>query len=387
VGGECRDGGRDRPDDRLVKILFVTQVPLDRPFGGARHVTAVARELVKLGHEITLVAPGREGAIERVHRVRPPAALAPGARMEAALAVLATRETMRAHYDGAHVRISASTSLVPLALAARRIPMLLELNGRILDELRQLGRPAPVIAIARQSLRAATRLACGVAAGEPRIAKHAEEELGARNVVVIESGADLDTATPGDRGEAREALGLDRDRRYIAYTGTLVLEQRFDLLLDALRRLDDATLLVAGGGPQAALLEDAAKRGRIVLLGAVPHDEAIQVIRAADVCVNMRDGDRGMKCFEYAAVGRRFVAFRSEGSDRLEALYPALDAVHLVGERTADGVARALADALDAERRLGPLPRDAIDRARGTIGWDHAARRIAEVLAACAGGG
>jgi glycosyltransferase involved in cell wall biosynthesis len=101
--------------------------------------------------------------------------------------------------------------------------------------------------------------------------------------------------------------------------------------------------------------------------------------------VNVRDGDLGMKCFEYAAVGRRFVTFELEGTERLARLYPGLEAVHLVKERSVDAFARALRAALDAEQRLGPLPLAAVEEARKTIGWDQTARRISAVLeAACA---
>ncbi len=362
-----------------MKILFATQVQLDRPYGGARHVSAVARELAKLGHELVLLAPGQEDSIPGVVRIRPPAALGPGAKMEAALAALAARELAKRSFDAAYVRISASSSLIPLVIAARGVPLVLELNGRILDELEQLGRPRWMIETVRLSLRGVVAGAEAVVAVEAKIGRHAESALGARKVVVIENGADLDAATPGDREEAKRVLGLDLRTKYVAFTGTLVPEQRFDLLLEAHAKMKSFTLLIAGDGPQAALLKNAP----VVHLGVVPHATAISALRAAHACINVRDGDLGMKCFEYAAVGRRFVAFKYEGTERLEKLYPGLDAVHLVEERSASGLARGIAAALHAEETRGPLPPEAIEKARATIGWDHTARQIAEVLASC----
>jgi len=367
-----------------MKLLFVTQVPLDRPFGGARHVSAVARELARLGHEVTLLAPGADEPAQGVERVRPPRGLGPGARLEAVLAALAVHTVRRRRPDVAYVRISASTSLIPIVLAARRVPIVLELNGRILDELRERARPAWAIALVKRSLTTVTRLSRAMVAVEPRIGRHAEQELSAGNVVVIENGADLDAATPGDRRTARQRLGLDDQKQYVAYAGTLAPEQRFDLLLEAQEQLRSFTLLVAGAGPQTERLERARRDRDIELLGVVPHATAIETIRAGNICVNVREGDLGMKCFEYAACGRRFVAFGGEGTERLEALYPGLDAVHLVGEKSAAAVAHAVERALTAERTRGPLPPDAITNARATIGWDRTARRIAEVLSACA---
>jgi glycosyltransferase involved in cell wall biosynthesis len=365
-----------------VRILFVTQVMLDRPHGGARHVLAVAREMAKLGTELTLLGPGLEPEVEGIRRIRPPRTLHAGARMEAALAVLAAREASRADYDAAYVRISASSSLVPATLAALGVPVILELNGRILDELRELGRSELAIRTVALALMTVVHLARAVIAVEPKIGRHAEEALGAKNVIVVENGADLERATPGDRSEARKALGLDPRAKILTFVGTLVPELRLDLLLEAHRAMEDVTLLVAGDGPQKSALSG--DRSRIVHLGTVPHDKAVLAIRAADACINVRDGDLGMKCFEYAAIGRRFVTFAVEGSERLAALYPGLEAVHLVGERSAAALRAAVERALEAERRLGPLAPEAIASARDGIGWDHTARRIMKVIEACA---
>lgn len=379
-----------------MKILFVTQVVVDRPHGGPRHVLAVARELAALGHDVTLLAPGDEPPVPGVKRLRPAAAwpswiprlggtaIGPGLRLEALQAARVAEHVRRDRPDVAYVRISATSSLVPATLAALGVPYVLELNGRILAELRELGRSAAAIAAVEAALVPVFAGARAVVAVEDKIGRHAKDELGARNVVVIENGADLSAATPGDRAEARRALGLDPAGRYVAFTGTLVPELRLDLLFDALGALPGVALVAAGGGPQEARLAEAARASTpehpIVALGVVPHATAIAVIRAADVCINVRDGDLGMKCLEYAAVGRRIVTLRLEGTERLEALYPGLDAIHLVDERSGPAIARAITAALDAEARLGPLPAAEIERARSTLGWDQTARRISAVL-------
>ena len=308
--------------------------------------------------------------------------------MEIVLAALAASIVARARPDVAYVRLSASSSAVPAMLAALRVPVVLELNGRILDELRDAGRPPLVIAAARASLRAVVAVARHLVVVEAAIGRHAEAELGARRLSLIENGVDLGVATPGDRGAARRRLGLDPATRIVTFAGTLVPQQRVDLLLEAHKALAGITLLVAGAGPLAERVAGAARvappASPIIVLGAVPHEVAVAAIRAADACVNVRDGDLGMKGFEYAAAGRRFAAFCVEGAERLHTLYPGLEAVHLIQERTADGVVRGMRAALDAEARLGPIPPQAVERARATIGWEHTARRIAAVLDACA---
>ncbi|MCC7381540.1 MAG: glycosyltransferase family 4 protein [Deltaproteobacteria bacterium] len=360
-----------------MRILFVTQVDLDRAYGGARHVSAVAAELARLEHEVTLVAPGR-ATVPGVRRVRPFSGLRAGATLEAAQAALSLREVFANRPDAAYVRISASTLLVPWALRGSGVPVVLELNGAILAELEHLGRSRTVVSVVRRNLRSVVRIARALVAVEDVIADHARRELGARHVEVIENGADLASAVPGEREPARRRLDLPLDRKIVAFAGTLTPEVRLDLLLEAVSGLSGVDLVLAGGGPRSAELETS--RPGVRWLGPRTHDEAVDLIRAADICVNVRDGWIGMKCLEYAALGRRFVTFEERGLERLVQLYPNLDAVHVVRDRTSTALRSGIIAALEAEHRLGPLPGPAVAAARDRIGWEHTARGVAYVL-------
>jgi len=367
-----------------MRILYVTQVVLDRPHGGARHVLAVARRLAHQGNAVELLAPGREDdvAIEGYRRLRPWSGLEPGVRMEAALATVTGAAALRFSPHAAYIRLSASSSFVPFTLAALQIPFVVELNGRLLDELRNLGRSPAAIATVRFNLRRVVRRAEAVVAVEPKIGRHAREALGARRVVVIENGADTDVATPGSREAARRALDLPFDRPIVAFAGTLVPELRLDLLFEVAKRAPELVFVLAGDGPQRSRVEDAcrAMEDRIRWLGPVPHGRALELLRAADVCVNVREGDLGMKSLEYASVGRRFVNFDVEGVERLTALYPGFDAVHIVKQANADALESAISAALRAERERGPLPPEAVEAVRHRVGWEHTTRRIADLL-------
>lgn len=349
-------------------------------------MTAVAREWVRAGHTVTLLAPGVDPPVGGVRRIRPWSRLRPGVGLEAAQAGLVLREAARTRPDVAYVRISPSTLFGPAALAAVNVPVVLELNGRVLDELSQLGRPRAAIAMVAANLRRIVRHARVVVAVEAKIARHAREALGADRVVVVENGADLDVARPGDRGIARRALGLDPEVPTVAFCGTFVPELRLDVLFEAMARLPGVQLVLAGGGPQAERVCRAVRESdRVRWFGVVSHPRAVSILHAADVCVNVRDGDLGMKALEYAAVGRRFVAFDVERSSRLDALYPGHRAAFWVTARTADGLAAGLRAALDEEASSGPLPPSAVERARRQVGWDRTAGRIVAVLEeACA---
>src|SRR5262245_22432877 len=131
-----------------MRILFVTKVQLDQPFGGARHVLAVCRELIGLGHAVALIGPGREPPIPGLLRIRPPDRMKAGIRLEAVMAPLVAAEIRRFRADAVYLRISPTSSLIPLAIRAMRVPWVIELDGPVLDELAASGRnPAAVRAV------------------------------------------------------------------------------------------------------------------------------------------------------------------------------------------------------------------------------------------------
>lgn len=366
-----------------MKILYVTQVRLDEPSGATRHVLSCVRELAALGHEVRLIAPG-DAHVEKAQHIRPPKNLKPGVRLELALAAMVTKQALFWRPDFAYVRISASTSAVVAALSTLRIPVLLELNGPILDEMMRMGRGPGVIETVRGVLRSVIAQSLGVVVPLPSVGEHAQKELLADNIYLIENGADLSNATPGDVGEARRGLGLPEHQRIIAAIGNLAPELRFDLLAEAHRKIPGVMLLVVGGGAQEGFIEAMTMTTRpsspVVFMGRRSHEEAILAVRSADVCLNMRDGCLGTKSLEYAAVGKRQVAFATEGSERLETLYEGLSATHLVQERTAEAVHQAIENALQAEKTMGPLPLAAIDDARQSLGWSATAKKIADLL-------
>jgi len=110
------------------------------------------------------------------------------------------------------------------------------------------------------------------------------------DVRVIPLGVDHARFTPaGDPAAAKRALGLAGP--VVGYAGRLHTEKGVQDLLDAVARLDrpDVTLLLAGGGPHQALLEERAAglgmAGRVTFLGAVDRGELPPVLRAMDLLV------------------------------------------------------------------------------------------------------
>jgi glycosyltransferase involved in cell wall biosynthesis len=89
------------------------------------------------------------------------------------------------------------------------------------------------------------------------------------------------------RDELRRELGLDG--KTLVFAGRLGPQKALGTLLHALVEVPDATLVVAGDGPEREPLEQLTRTlgldGRVTFLGAVPRERVLRLFGAADACV------------------------------------------------------------------------------------------------------
>ena len=103
---------------------------------------------------------------------------------------------------------------------------------------------------------------------------------------VHHTGVDLAQFRPSpDRQAAKAALGVDGP--LILSVGYLIERKGQRLVVEAMKALPDATLLIVGEGPDRAVLEAMIAtpdlHGRVRLLGSQPHAELPRLFAAADV--------------------------------------------------------------------------------------------------------
>ncbi|MEV6977798.1 glycosyltransferase family 4 protein [Kitasatospora sp. NPDC093806] len=92
-----------------------------------------------------------------------------------------------------------------------------------------------------------------------------------------------------DKRAARHALGLPTDSLLVAWLGAITPEKRLDLALDALDRLPDVRLAVAGDGPQRTALERHPAAARAHFLGTLA--DPAPLYRAADAVLLSSDDE------------------------------------------------------------------------------------------------
>ena len=145
-----------------------------------------------------------------------------------------------------------------------------------------------------------------------------EAEVG--RVEVVPPGVDHTVFFPGDRGAARQRLGIDA-ARMLLFVGRIQRLKGADLAIRALAALDDPKIaLVVVGGPSGrdghteqarvhALAEDLGVAGQIHWVSPRRHERLADYYRAADVClVPSRSESFGLVALEAAACGTPVVA-------------------------------------------------------------------------------
>ncbi|HET7874909.1 MAG TPA: glycosyltransferase [Methylomirabilota bacterium] len=147
-------------------------------------------------------------------------------------------------------------------------------------------------------------------------------------VVVVPTGVDLRLFSPGDREEARRALGLGPDERLCLYVGRLDREKSVERVLDAFESIaqtvSGAMLSLVGQGSHEAALRALAERsraaGRIRFHGGVPREGLVSWYRAADLFLFASETEtQGLVLAEAHGCALPAVAVRASGVDEVVA--------------------------------------------------------------------
>jgi glycosyltransferase involved in cell wall biosynthesis len=269
---------------------------------------------------------------------------------------------------------------VTAAMAAPGLPLVISVHG---SDVYVAERIAP----ARLAARGAFRRAGAVTACSADLAMRAIR-LGAdpERTVVVPYGVDTGRFAPDRavRTERRAQFGVSASKLLVAAAGRLVSKKGFEYLIDALARVPDAVLVLAGDGSLRDELQQravsAGVRERVRFLGDRTQDDVAALFSAADVIVapSIRDDAGNVDglpnvVMEALASGTPLVTTSAGGigavvEDTVTAL--------VVRERDVAGIASALTR-IRSDAALGPrLGAAARDLVAQRFGWDRTAEQF-----------
>ena len=171
-------------------------------------------------------------------------------------------------------------------------------------------------------------------------------ELGAdpAKLHTLRNGVDLERFKPVDRKLARQQLGLPADQRIFISVGHLVERKGNHIAIEAMVKLSESLLLVAGSGPELGRLQQLATQlgvdDRVRFVGQIANDQLSTWYSAADVLIlcSSREGWANV-LLESMACGTPVVATNIWGTPEVVST-PA--AGRLMSERTAPALCESL---------------------------------------------
>lgn len=330
----------------MRKIVYILDSLLALAPTHALHADEICHNLASLGNDVTFVAPRSPSPhplSNQYEKIFLPAAL-PLRVLTYQLTALAYLAwyVLRRRPDVMYVRQSqlfVAHSLVGLAL---RTPVVIEYNGKLVEEFYQLhtgvaGRVIRTLhllsALERCNLRVAKKVVCVSDGIRADLARRYPQH--GRKLAVVHNGVDTDVFKPVTATKAKQAVDLNPKRRALVFIGALQPWQGLSFVVQAFCELakqqPDVDLVLVGDGPERRVLQVAARRykldDRVIFAGNVKQAQVNLYINAADACLyypvaTRSDGASPFKLYEYMACGTVVVAadlpgIRQEFSDWL----------------------------------------------------------------------
>ncbi len=308
-----------------MKIYYICYENLDVPAAWTTHVIEVVNHLADLGHSVTLFAP-RFSNTEINRRIR--------LVLIDTISVRFLREYMfyfclfqrlqkycrREFPDILYVR-EMGVNISPYCIGRLfRIPVVVEMNGLVTEELKQAGYPGWKLWLVRlfrwYNLRFADRLIAVTQELERRLRQ--KYHIAKRALATIENGVNIQLFQPTDTSEIRTKLQLPANAYILVFTGSFYPHHGlFDTLriFKAIKHNEPNVklLLVGDGSLKNGLKIYAENNGLaddIIWAGRVPMSEIPAYISAADACVLLFNNNNGhvtgrsIKILEYMSCAR-----------------------------------------------------------------------------------
>jgi glycosyltransferase involved in cell wall biosynthesis len=311
-----------------MNILMLSDVYFPRVNGVSTSMQTFCRELVGLGHRVTIVAPdyGLAEADAEFEIIRLPARrifFDPEDRLIRKSAVRATVEKLAGrHWDVIHIHTPFRAHQIGVALAKKTGRPTVESYHTYFEQYVANYIPWFPPGLLRFFVRSFSRRLCeGVDHLIVPTSEMADVLKGygiATPSTVVPTGIRLEEFARGDARRFREAHGFAEDAPLLLTVSRLAIEKNIDFLLEVARVLRtqmlDFTFVIAGEGPDAPRLKRLAStlgfEDRVRFLGNLDRDSTLlDCYSAADVFVFASSTEtQGLVLIEAMACGAPIVS-------------------------------------------------------------------------------
>lgn len=222
-------------------------------------------------------------------------------------------------------------------------PFVVTARGTDLNLIPEYERPRKLI------LETAERASASI--GVCKALMHRLAELGANTAKLhtLRNGVDLERFKPIDRKLARQHLGLPEDQQIFISVGHLVERKGHHIAIEAMVKLSESLLLIAGAGPELGRLKQLAEQlgvtDRVRFLGQIANDQLSAWYSAADVLFlcSSREGWANV-LLESMACGTPVVATSIWGTPEVVS---SPSAGRLMLDRSANALSNSVSDLLE----------------------------------------
>lgn len=262
--------------DRL-HILILTDREWTHPQGGGTgtHLHEQVKHWLRWGHKVTVVAGGHPGALPVEHSGNLTIKRIGSRTTVFPRTIMRGRAALEPKADVVFEVINGITFLSPVWMDLPRVGMVHHIHRE--HYVREMGRPGVVAAMALETLplRLLYRDTTFMTVSESTASEISQLGIARSRIHIAHNGVDPGVLVPGAKSPRPSIVYLGRIKRY----------KRIEFLIEAVERIPDVTLEIAGDGDHLPDIErEIAARGvadRVNLHGFVTEDEKARLLRSA----------------------------------------------------------------------------------------------------------
>lgn len=314
-----------------MRIAYLSFIEIDISNACLIHTREIAEQFASLGHEVTIFLP-RPLKMHKWQQVKHVWVRLWGFggvkealfRLESAFRILLLH--FRKRFDLLYLREMEHNGLIPCLCKWLQLPLFIEVNGWLLDELRLTGASLKKLNRARKRQHSHFHKATGIVVSTPGIVENIAQvyHVNKGRILMQPLGTNSIYFKPGDKKISRENLRLPVEAKIFLFAGSFSLTHDLSLLLDAFSSLlslwQQSLLILLGEGTQRKAMEKRANglgiSDRVLFTSAVSYENVGIWMQAADAGiipltesnVRRRNGCMTLKLWDYMASGLPIIA-------------------------------------------------------------------------------